>query len=131
VIRAPWQPGPAAEWSGPVFVSVTDFVVHRARDLPRVWRSGMQLRRSWPQMDGAVGLWLWALPVASRGGSVSIWRSERDLHRFVRWPVHMAIMRQNRHAGALDSTRWHADNFNSAETWARARRFLGDESAVR
>jgi hypothetical protein len=103
-----------------VVVSLTDFAVFRARDLPRVWRTGMRLRRSWPQMQGAVGLWLWSLPLQQRGGSISVWLSEDDLQRFVRWPVHLAIMRENRDTGRLRAATWHAKRFVAADTWAEA-----------
>lgn len=124
MIRAPWMAGPAHDWQGGVLVSVTDFRVHRARDLPRVWRTGMRLRRSWPQMHGAIGLWLWSLPLQRRGGSVSVWQSEEDLQRFVLWPVHIEIMRRNRTTGTLESATWEADTFIAPQAWSAARRQL-------
>jgi hypothetical protein len=122
--RIRWKAGPASMWDGAALVSLTDFTVFRARDLPGVWRTGLRLRRSWTRMEGAVGLWLWALPLERRGGSVSVWRSEEDLLRFVRWPVHLAVMRHYRDKGSLESASWDVERFVAAEVWAEARRRL-------
>src|ERR1700737_1249690 len=67
-----WTPGPDAG-HGPVFVSMTDFHVRRVEDLLRVYSEGWRLRRAWPSMSGAVGMWLWSKPQRRRGGSVWVW----------------------------------------------------------
>ena len=121
---AQWTDGPFTADDGPVLVSVTDFHVARGRDLPAVWTEGLRLRRAWPAMTGAVGLWLWAKPLRKRSGSVSVWRSEDDLRRFVRWPRHVAIMRRYREAGELASWTWLAERFDAAEIWGAARQRL-------
>jgi hypothetical protein len=117
-----WTEGPFPADDGPVFVSVTDFQIAQARDLPAVWAEGLRLRRAWPTMPGAVGMWLWAKPLRRRSGSVSIWRNEDDLLRFVRWPRHVAIMRRFRGAGELTSSTWLAESFDAAAIWRAARR---------
>jgi hypothetical protein len=124
LLRTPWRPGPANMTDGPVLVSVTDFRLHAARDLPGAYRAAMRLRRAWPELEGAVGMWLWAKPLQQRSGSVSVWRSEDDLNGFVRWPVHVAIMRKYREAGDLTSTSWYYERFISAQAWREAVRFL-------
>jgi hypothetical protein len=124
MLTAPWKPGPARSSDAAVFVSVTDFAVARWRDVPIVWFAGLRLRRAWPRMTGAVGLWLWADPLKRRSGSVSVWRSEADLQRFVTWPVHVAIMRRFRDRGTLEAASWHADRFVRADVWREARRRL-------
>ncbi|WP_242890343.1 hypothetical protein [Actinomadura litoris] len=120
--RTHWTRGPAAA-EGTVLVSVTDFT-GRARDLPAIYRAGMDLRRAWPDMEGAVGLWLWASPGRRRTGSVSVWRGEADLLRFVGWKPHVAIMRRFRDRGALVSHTWETDAFAPPTTWARAEELL-------
>jgi heme-degrading monooxygenase HmoA len=119
VRRVPWKAGPEAG-DGPVFVSVTDFRVRRYRDLPRVWLAGLRLRRAWPEMPGAVGMWLWAEPSKRRGGSVSVWRSPDDLDAFVRWPPHLEVMRRFRSAGEIEADSWEASRCERREIWARA-----------
>jgi hypothetical protein len=121
---AQWTDGPFTAEDGPVLVSVTDFHIARGRDLPVVWTEGLRLRRAWPTMTGAIGLWLWAKPLRKRSGSVSVWRSEDDLRRFVRWPRHVAIMRRYREAGELTSWTWLAEHFDAAEIWGAARQQL-------
>jgi hypothetical protein len=122
--RSPLRRGPAARTRGPVLVSVTDFHVHRARDIPRVITTGMRLRRSWPQRPGAVGLWTWIDIPGRRVGSVSVWKSEADLQRFVRSPEHLAIMRDFRTVMSGTATAWQARRFARGATWRQAKRRL-------
>jgi hypothetical protein len=108
-----------------VLISVTDFTTHRWRDLPAIWFNGLRLRRAWPRMQGAVGMWLWADPLRRRSGSISVWTSEAELRRFVRWPVHMAIVRKYRSRGSLTASSWTAERFEPAEAIREAERRLG------
>ena len=48
-----------------------------------------------------------------------------DLHRFVAWPPHVAIMRRFRDRGTVRAHTWTADGFDPAETWTRVARLLG------
>lgn len=89
--------------SGPLIVSVTDFTSDAYRDLPGIARRGFALQRHWPRLDGAVGMWLWALPSARRCGSVSVWTGRRALTGFVRLPEHVAIMDEYRGRGTIRS----------------------------
>ena len=114
-----WTWGPA-EVGGSVLVSVTDFHLQHTRDLLRVYLAGVHLSRAWRSMSGAVGMWLWTKPLGKRSGSVSVWRSEEDLLRFVRWPRHLDLMRAYRDAGGLTSTTWRAARFEAVEIWAPA-----------
>ncbi|KUJ65801.1 hypothetical protein ACZ90_43675 [Streptomyces albus subsp. albus] len=124
IMRSSWTAGPDHGRGGPVLVSVTDFQLDRVRDLPRVYRAARRLAAGWPTLEGAQGMWLWALPTARRCGAVAVWRDEAALHRFVAWPPHVEIMRAYRGRGALASTTWLSDAFHPAETWARARKQL-------
>ncbi|WP_344862724.1 hypothetical protein [Planomonospora alba] len=107
-----------------MLVAVTAFRADRARDLPGIHRSGLALRRAWPRLDGAVGMWLWTEPLERRCGSVSVWRSEQDLRRFVAWPEHVAVVRRYRGRGRLTSTAWTAEGCDLRAVWARARPHL-------
>ncbi|MFI5535732.1 hypothetical protein ACIA5H_04990 [Nocardia sp. NPDC051900] len=120
-VLMPWQAGPLHDSRGPVFVSVTDFLAASEEDVQAIYKTGMRLGRNWPVMHGAVGLWLWARPSESRGGSISVWETERDMRRFVRWPVHADIMRKWRGRVGLATDSWQAATFEKQEVWARAR----------
>ncbi|WP_242901704.1 hypothetical protein [Actinomadura terrae] len=120
--RTHWTRGPAAA-EDTVLVSVTDFT-GRARDLPSIYRAGTELRSAWPEMEGAIGLWLWAVPLQRRTGSVSVWRTEADLLRFVGWKPHVAIMRRFRDRGHLASHTWETGDFTPPTTWTRAEELL-------
>src|SRR5262249_12491288 len=118
---AGWKPGPEIACPGQaVYVSVTDFRIHRARHAPAAWRTGLELRRSWPALDGAIGLWLWSQPLALRSGSVSIWRSEDDLVRFLRSPVHRDIVARYRSRIGGTSTGWTAPDLDRPAIWQQA-----------
>ena len=117
---AAWTDGSSDADDRGVLVSLTDFQLAHARDLPRVWAQGFRLWRAWPSMPGAIGLWLWAKPLSKRSGSVSVWRSEEDLLRFVRWPRHVEIMRRYRGVGELTAAKWWADHFDADEIWSAA-----------
>lgn len=106
-----------------MLVSVTDFRVGRPHDLPGVYRAGLGLRRDWPQLPGAVGMWLWTEPLRGRCGSVSLWQDEQALHGFVAWPAHVAIMRRYRGRGRLSSVTWTATH-SAPEIWDQARAYL-------
>jgi len=116
-----WQPGPARVGSNePVFVSLTDFRIHHPPYAPGAWRTGMGVRRSWPRVPGALGLWLWAKPLSLRSGSVSVWRSEDDLKRFIRSPAHLAIMRKYRPRMSGTSASFTAQRFERETIWTEA-----------
>ncbi|MFD1937466.1 MULTISPECIES: hypothetical protein [Nonomuraea] len=126
MIRSRWIPGPEPRGTGAVVVSLTDFRLHRAAHLPRAARTGWRLGRLWPELDGAVGLWLWAEPWARRIGSVSVWRSEADLRAFVRLPAHVEIMRAYRSRGALVSATWTSE---ASDLWEEAWSHVVEDSA--
>ncbi|MCF2527548.1 hypothetical protein [Yinghuangia soli] len=111
ILRTGWQAGAAAADAGDVLVSVTDFTAQRHTALPGIARAGFRLRRVWPELDGAVGVWLWTLPAARRAGSVAVWRDARAMHGFVGLPEHVAIMRRYRSRGSARTANW-------ADTWA-------------
>jgi hypothetical protein len=118
--RLPWIAGPEESAAGPVLVSVTDYTAHRWSDVPGIVLSGLRLRRTWPRMRGAVGLWLWSDPLRRRSGSISVWTSEEALRRFVRWPVHIAIVRKYRSRGALTVDSWQAERFSRSDVLREA-----------
>jgi hypothetical protein len=117
IIRVPWKPGPDAETSGRALVSVTELTLDHARDLPLAYWDGLRLRQGWPRMPGAVGLWAWTRPWQRRLGSISIWRSEADLRRFIAIPVHVAIMTAYRPRGVVRGARWTVPRFDPAQVW--------------
>ncbi|MGY0058149.1 hypothetical protein ACWY4P_16620 [Streptomyces sp. LZ34] len=124
MLRSGWHPGPEADTEGPVLVSVTDFTFARRMDLPGIARAAVGLRRTWPTLDGAVGLWLWTAPRARRCGAVSVWTGEEALHGFVGRPDHVAIMRKYRARGEAKATTWIAPQFDESGIWREAYRVL-------
>ena len=94
LISTDWLPGPSDGTQSPVVVSFTDFHADSEED--------------WQQ----VAEW--------RGGSLSIWDSRADVRRFIRWPVHAAIMNNWRGRIRVRSASWNDERFLPAQTWLRA-----------
>jgi hypothetical protein len=122
---AVWTDGPKDADPGPVLVSVTDFLIPSARIRLRAWAQGPGMRRLCTSMPGSLGFWLWVKPLRRRSGSVSVWRGDDDLRRFVGWPSHLEIMRRFRDAGEVTATTWWVDRFDAAQVWAAAEQRLG------
>ena len=116
-MRFRWKPGPAADAEGQLLVSFTEFTFERFRDLPGIVLAGTRLRRRLAAVEGAVGVSLYMHPLARRGGSVSAWRSEADLRRFVTLPYHVKIMRTYRARGALRSAGWESAGFSLSDAY--------------
>ncbi|MCX0273978.1 hypothetical protein NLM24_25455 [Nocardia zapadnayensis] len=123
-VLMPWKPGPGADPAGTVFVSVTDFLATSETDVRQIYQEGLELGETWPVLQGAVGVWLWGRPAQLRGGSISVWDSERDMRRFVRWPVHARIMRAWRGRVRVATDSWQADRFDIESVWVRAARTI-------
>jgi hypothetical protein len=119
-LNALWKRGSLAPGTGPVHVSMNDYLIHRLRDVPRVAREGLRLRRRWPETEGALGLWMASFRLGRRQVSVSIWRAPEDLRRFVRSDEHVRIMSAFKDAGALHTNAWTAERFDPALIWRQA-----------
>jgi hypothetical protein len=119
-LNAIWKSGSLDPGTGPVHVSMNDYLIHRLRDIPRVAWEGMRLGRRWPDTEGALGLWFASFKGGRRQVSVSVWRSAEDLRRFVRSAEHLRIMREYRDAGALYTNAWTAERLDRELIWRQA-----------
>lgn len=124
LVSSDWLAGPQDGPSTPVVVSFTDFRATTDDELAEIFRTGLELGASWPIMSGAVGVWLWGKPRELRGGSVSVWKSADDLRRFVRWPVHAAIVKAWRPRIEVRSERWEDERFAADQAWLRAEHYM-------
>lgn len=121
-----WKAGPAQSTPGEVFVIITHFRANRMRDMPGIARSSYALRRRWPELPGAVGVWTWLDWRNKCVGSVSIWKREQDMRSFLRWEPHVKIVRRYRRAGTTSSVGWTSATFDRQATHARAVQELSD-----
>jgi hypothetical protein len=110
--------GPVARGDGPVVVSLTEFSARSVRDLPGIAREGLALTRGWWAMDGAIGVTLYVDVWGRTGGSLSLWRSETDLRRFVGLPRHVAVMRRYRERVTVRAATWEATDVDVDATLA-------------
>lgn len=121
MMRMKWRPGRHSDWSGPYFVSTTRFTYRSLRSMPHVYWHGLKLRQSWPAVDGAVGLSIMSDLTTKTTYTVSVWRSEADLLRWVRSPDHAPLMRRFRPrlaSSAADS--WITVTFELRSAWREA-----------
>jgi hypothetical protein len=131
-LTAMWKAGGLQPGSGPVHVSMNDYLVRRWRDIPKVALEGLRLRRRWPQTEGALGLWVASFRLGRRQVSVSIWRSADDLRGFVRSQEHTRIMRAFADVGVLYTNAWTAERFDADQIWQQAvARLTGTIAGVR
>ncbi|MFE6781789.1 hypothetical protein ACFVFF_05965 [Streptomyces sp. NPDC057680] len=128
LLKSAWTPGllphPATAPPAPLTVTVTAFRPHRMADLPGIHGAARALAARWTELEGAYGMWLWALPLSRRVGSVAVWRDEAALRDFIGWPPHVEIMRTYRGRGALTTTAWRSETYDPEDIWTRARTFL-------
>ena len=127
--RRMWRSGTAEAPSGPVHVSMNDYVVHRMRDVPLVYYEAMRFAAAWPRTDGALGLWVAALS-PRQSVSVSVWRDPEALQAFVRSPRHLAVMKRHRPTGDLITTPWTAPRLERDEIWEQAMERVRPAEAV-
>ena len=125
-VLTPWIPGPEHRnhIDAPVTVSVTEFHAGRHRVMPAVTAQGLRMGMGWYAMPGAVGLRLWSLAGTRRGGSISVWRSDDDLERFINLPHHVDIMRRYGNRGTVRSAKWTMEKFDPAALEEQARRWI-------
>jgi hypothetical protein len=132
VARTPWKRGPEAGARGPFVVSATRFTYRRRRDLPMVALLGWRLRRGWGRRPGAVGLITGSEPLGRVTYSLSVWRSEDDLRRFLSSPEHVKLVRAYR-PRLSDSTSvlWETSDLSPGAAWTEALERLTSTPAPR
>ncbi len=89
--------------------------------MPPVFWHGLKLRRSWPRLEGAVGLSIMSDLRTRTTYTISVWRDEADLNRWVRSVDHASLMRAFRPrqiSSAIVS--WETDKFELRSAWREA-----------
>jgi heme-degrading monooxygenase HmoA len=99
--------------------------------MPLVFWHGLKLRRSWSQIEGAVGLSIMSDLTTRTTYTITVWRDQADLNRWVRSAGHAPLMRAFRprlQGSAVDS--WQTDKFALRAAWSEALRKVGLPQAV-
>jgi hypothetical protein len=130
-LRTPWKRGSAADWTGTLLVSYTEFTWKTPFDVPGIYLAAERLRRECAGLDGAVGVSLHWQPLRGRGGSVSAWTDEAALRRFVSLPFHLEVVRRYRDRGALRATTWEVDSLDVSAAFAHGQGVLDEGTAPR
>ena len=121
LVRGLWKAGPAADGTGPVVVSFTDFRVGGFRDMPAIAIEALRIRRTWGRREGSLGLTLWVQPLRRRLGSLSAWRAEEDLSRWLGSSDHRRVVRKfATRMHNVSSATWTAERFVLSEAWVEA-----------
>jgi hypothetical protein len=116
-----WKPGPLDTLRGPVFVSATRFTYKHFWHLPPVFSHGLALRSNWPTIEGAVGMTIAGDLLSKTTFTLSVWRSEDDLRRWISSPQHLALMREFRSKlRGSAAVGWATEDFVLADAWTRA-----------
>jgi hypothetical protein len=113
--------GPVAPSGGAIFVSATRFTYRSHRHMPLVLWHGLALRREWGRVEGAIGMFSGASLLERTTYTVTAWRSEKDLRRWMRSPYHLRLMKDYR--GFLESSSavsWTEEAFEPKAAWREA-----------
>jgi hypothetical protein len=106
-------------------VSATRFTYKSLWQMPAVYWHGLRMRRAWPRFRGSIGVSLSADMGRRSTYTVSLWRSEEDLKKFISHPEHLALMRAYRpHTESISAATWTVEAFDLGEAWREARRRL-------
>jgi hypothetical protein len=125
MVRLPLKPGAVAFGDDAVIVSATCLRWRGLGDLVALVWPALRMRAGWPSVDGAVGLAI-AVELSQRATwSLSVWRSEEALRRFLASPAHVAAMTEHRRRLSTSaSATWHSERFVLGDAWQEARRRL-------
>ena len=88
----PWKRTAEVVGEGPVVIVATRLELARLRHIPRFLRWSMVVRRQLLRSDGALGVGLYALPWKRTYYTVSAWRDEPSIRRFMQASPHLEIM---------------------------------------
>lgn len=127
-----WTPGPeykqCLENPRELFVSGTHFQAALLYDMPAVVLRGWRLKYYWPQLPGAVGIWLWTDALRLRCGSVSVWLTQVDMQRFVQGQLHRRTESRYRELGTMTSAAWTVNQLDRRAIRAQATDWLAREA---
>ena len=104
-----------------MLVSATRFTYRSIWTMPGVFWNGLALRRAWPSFEGSVGVSISGDLWKRSTYTISAWRSEADLKKFINHPAHLAVMRDYRRRMESSSTAtWTTERFSLSDAWQRA-----------
>jgi len=119
--KLPWKQGALRDAPAPLVVSATRFTYKDWWSMPGVYWNGLRLRRAWPLFPGSIGVSISADWRRRTTYTVSLWRSEEDLRRFISHPEHLKLMRAYRpHMESSSFATWSVDAFDLTQAWRRA-----------
>lgn len=127
-----WKAGPVIEASGPIFVSATRFTFRSIWSMPMVIWHGIALIRTWPTLEGALGVAA-SIRVSKRTTyTVTAWESETAFRRWLGSPQHRVLMRDYRDKiRSSSAATWMVENFDPLAAWEEAKSRLRDPKALR
>jgi hypothetical protein len=89
--------------------------------MPFVFGHGLALRGRWGRVDGAVGIFSAGNLLARTTYTVTAWRSEGDLRRWMASAHHLRLMRDYRsYLESSSSVSWRTDAFEPKTAWREA-----------
>jgi hypothetical protein len=125
------MPGPAKR-EGSVFVIATRFTYRHLWHVPFVVWHGLAMRRHWDRVEGAIGMFSGASLLERTTYTVTVWRTEADLQRWMGSSYHVRLMKDYR--GSLESSEaigWLTEAFEPNEAWREALARLGARKPLR
>ncbi len=116
-----WKTGPAAANSvEEAVVQVSELRLRSARDVPSFLFDAWRIRRTVLSEPGALGLSLRASLGQRTFWTLSAWKDEDNISRFMRGPVHRTVM--TRYRGRMEGSHFHtwfeADLSQQSPQWS-------------
>jgi hypothetical protein len=118
----PWKRTAEVTGEGPVVIVATRLRLARLRHIPRFLRWSTVVRRQVLRSDGALGVGLYALPWKRTYCTLSAWRDEPSIRRFMQSSPHLEIMAHFSAVSGGDGIfrRWTADPGSLPPKWSEA-----------
>jgi hypothetical protein len=120
-----WRRGSLKPIASAMLVVATRFTYKKLWHLPGVFLNGSKLVRNWPQVEGAMGVSVAADVLKRSTYTISVWRNELDLRRWLGSPHHADLMRRYRsRLESSDMAKWQVDSFDLLAAWQESQQRL-------
>jgi len=128
----PWKRTAEVMGEGPVVIVATRLELARLRHIPRFLRWSMTIRRQLLRSDGALGVGLYALPWKRTYYTVSAWRDEPSIRRFMQASPHLEMMARSSEVSRGNGLfrRWTLDFGSLPPKWSETIARLDSHQAI-
>jgi heme-degrading monooxygenase HmoA len=120
--KLPWTPSETAAAPDQKYLVMASFLPLKSlATTVRFMRYVMAIRNQLRTAEGLIGYALWAKPMSKRYWTLSVWRSEEALQRFMETLPHAHVMKDLRpRMNPTKFVRWNVPSSAAHPTWDEA-----------